>query len=186
MQFRAATASQVRSRQAVQRSSPSYRDCPLDTARDRCFRHAGGTADRRESQCSHLAATAPARRRGRDSPRVTTESWARARRARGSRVGDSNSGPPAEAVPGGCRSTRLRGAADNLGAPDRLWLPRHRDLADLPVAALAVWAIGPADDWDLWRRVQPASRSTALVYRKDPWRACLQAPRRGTRRGMSV
>jgi hypothetical protein len=47
-------------------------------------------------------------------------------------------------------------------------------------------AIGPADDWDSWRRVQPASRSTALVYRKDPWRACLQAPRRGIRRGMSV
>jgi hypothetical protein len=44
MQFPAAAALQVRRRRPAQRPSPTDRDCPLDTARDRCLWHAGGTA----------------------------------------------------------------------------------------------------------------------------------------------
>jgi hypothetical protein len=53
-------------------------------------------------------------------------------------------------------------AADNLGL-QIIGRFRHRDLADLPVAALGAWALGPADDWDLRRR---SSRSTSLVNQK--------------------
>src|SRR5215213_6793715 len=43
MQFRAPPPPQVRDRRPVQRPASSDRDCPLDTARDRCLWHAGGT-----------------------------------------------------------------------------------------------------------------------------------------------
>jgi hypothetical protein len=44
MQFLGRKVAQVRSGQPAQRSYPIDRDCPLDTAGDRCLWHAGGTA----------------------------------------------------------------------------------------------------------------------------------------------
>jgi hypothetical protein len=44
MQFRAAAVPQVRRGQPAQRSFLIDRECPLDTASDRCLWHAGGTA----------------------------------------------------------------------------------------------------------------------------------------------
>jgi hypothetical protein len=44
MQFRLPPPSQVRRERAAKRASPSDRDCPLHTARDRYEWHAGGTA----------------------------------------------------------------------------------------------------------------------------------------------
>jgi hypothetical protein len=44
MQFRPPPPPQVRDEHPVRRPSRSDRDCPLDTARDRCLRHASGTA----------------------------------------------------------------------------------------------------------------------------------------------
>jgi len=52
------TPGQVRDVRPAHRPPRSDRGCPLDTARDRCFWHVGGTAD--ENDGSHLAATAPA------------------------------------------------------------------------------------------------------------------------------
>jgi hypothetical protein len=48
MQFRGAKAEQVRAARPAKRSSSSDRDCPLDTARDRCLWHVGGTAGTNE------------------------------------------------------------------------------------------------------------------------------------------
>ena len=44
MQFRSALAPEVRDARPPQRPSLSDRECPLDTARARCFWHVGGTA----------------------------------------------------------------------------------------------------------------------------------------------
>jgi hypothetical protein len=44
MQFRAPPPPQVRDRRPAQRPASSDRDCPLDTACDRCLWHVGGTA----------------------------------------------------------------------------------------------------------------------------------------------
>ena len=52
MQFRPALAAQVRRVQPAQRLSPSDRDCPLDTARDRCLWHAGGTAGENDDRAT--------------------------------------------------------------------------------------------------------------------------------------
>jgi hypothetical protein len=49
MQFRASQVAQVRHRGPAQRPSPSDRDCPLHTARDRCLWHVGGTAGEDDS-----------------------------------------------------------------------------------------------------------------------------------------
>jgi hypothetical protein len=100
MQCRAATASQVRSKQAVQRSSPSYRDCPLDTAGDRCLWHAGGTVGENDDARTWRRRL-PVQPEGGARPRVTPASWGKSPEARGSWVGDSNSGPPLEGMPGG-------------------------------------------------------------------------------------
>ena len=43
MQFRAAPPPQVWDRRPAQRPASSDRECPLDTARDRCLWHVGGT-----------------------------------------------------------------------------------------------------------------------------------------------
>jgi hypothetical protein len=56
-----------------------------------CLIHYGRATDGEDDDGSHLAATAPARQRVRASS-VTAGSWPRARRARGSRMGDLN--PP--------------------------------------------------------------------------------------------
>jgi hypothetical protein len=83
MQFRAAALPQVSAERPAQRPPPSDRDCPWDTARDRCLWHAGGTAGEHDVG-ANVTPTAPSspRRGGRSS--VTTASWARGRRARGS------------------------------------------------------------------------------------------------------
>jgi hypothetical protein len=44
MQFRPPPPPQVSAVRPAKRSSPSDRDCPLDTAGDRCLWHVGGTA----------------------------------------------------------------------------------------------------------------------------------------------
>jgi hypothetical protein len=44
MQFRPDLEPEVRCRSPAQRCSPSDRECPLDTAGDRCLWHAGGMA----------------------------------------------------------------------------------------------------------------------------------------------
>jgi hypothetical protein len=44
MQFRPSPPPQVRDVRPAHRPPPSDRNCPLDTARDRCLWHAGGTA----------------------------------------------------------------------------------------------------------------------------------------------
>jgi hypothetical protein len=48
MQFRPSPPPEVRDVRPAQRSSPSDRDCPLDTARDRCLWHVGGTSWKRQ------------------------------------------------------------------------------------------------------------------------------------------
>jgi hypothetical protein len=66
----------------VQPPSPSDRECPLHTARDRCLWHVGGAAGEND----HLARGGNGSQLGQKvSPSsVTTASWARARRAPGS------------------------------------------------------------------------------------------------------
>jgi hypothetical protein len=58
MQFRPALKAEVKGRSPAQRSSPSNRECPLDTAGDRCLWHVGGTAGENDDG-PRLAATAP-------------------------------------------------------------------------------------------------------------------------------
>ena len=64
---------------------------------------AHGCHGRCERRWLHLLVTAPGSAVGGGPSSVTTVSWARGRKARGSRWGDSNSGPPPQAPPGsGC------------------------------------------------------------------------------------
>jgi hypothetical protein len=85
MQFRFVPLPQVRSRYSAQPSCGSDRGCPLNTARNRCLWHAGGTPTR--TTMLVLAATAPS------SPRSVRPipgdhcMLARARRARGTKGG---------------------------------------------------------------------------------------------------
>jgi hypothetical protein len=58
MQCRAVLGVQVSDQRPAQRPSRSDRDCPLDTAGDRCLWHVGGTAGEYDS-CPHVTATAP-------------------------------------------------------------------------------------------------------------------------------
>jgi hypothetical protein len=60
MQCRAPPLAQVSGVRPAQRPSPSDRDCPLDTAGDRCLWHVGGTA-------------------GENNPAITWRSWLPAR-----------------------------------------------------------------------------------------------------------
>src|SRR5215218_4944388 len=50
MQFRAPPPPQVRDRRLAQRPPSSDRDCPPDTAGDRCLWHAGGTASENDDR----------------------------------------------------------------------------------------------------------------------------------------
>ena len=63
MQFRLPPLPQVRSWRPARWSSRSDRDCPLDTAGDRCLWHVGGTAGE-TGDGSYVAAMAPAARVG--------------------------------------------------------------------------------------------------------------------------
>jgi hypothetical protein len=58
MQFRPSPPPQVSGERPAQRSSPSDRECPLDTIGDRCLWHVGGTAGE-DHHDPHVAATAP-------------------------------------------------------------------------------------------------------------------------------
>jgi hypothetical protein len=68
MQFRPPLEPQVRDPRAVQRPPRSDRDCPLDTAGDRCLWHVGGTAGENDD-CSHATVTAPPQPLGEARPR---------------------------------------------------------------------------------------------------------------------
>ena len=59
MQFRAVYPLQVRSVRPAHPAPRSDRECPLDTAGDRCFWHEGGTAGE-DSYGYRLVATIPA------------------------------------------------------------------------------------------------------------------------------
>jgi hypothetical protein len=52
MQFRPAPPSQVRSVRPAHRPPQSDRECPLDTAGDRCLWHVGGTASESNNACT--------------------------------------------------------------------------------------------------------------------------------------
>jgi hypothetical protein len=62
------TPPQVRDRRPAQRPPSSDRDCPLDTAGDRCLWHAGGTAGENNA-APHLARRLPTRPQGEARPR---------------------------------------------------------------------------------------------------------------------
>jgi len=85
MQFRAAAFPQVRRGRPPHRPPPSDRGWPLDTSRNRCLWHAGGTAGENGDACAWQRRL-PAQPRGEARPRWSTASWARARRAPGSRT----------------------------------------------------------------------------------------------------
>jgi hypothetical protein len=94
MQFRAPPPPQVRDRRPAQRPPSSDRDCPLDTAGDRCLWHAGGTAGENVDASTErlLLPLSQAVRPVLGDHRLVGKS------PEGSRQpgGDSNSGPPRE------------------------------------------------------------------------------------------
>ena len=83
MQFLASQEVQVRGGCPSYRPPRSDRDCPLDTAVDRCLWHASGTAGENGDAPTRWRRL-PARPEGEAGPRRPVASLARARRARGS------------------------------------------------------------------------------------------------------
>jgi hypothetical protein len=62
MRFRPPAPPQVRDRRLAQRPTWSDRECPLDTAGDRCVWHVGGTAGENDDDARAAGRSAPAGR----------------------------------------------------------------------------------------------------------------------------
>ena len=145
MQFRATSISQVRGERAVQRSFPSDRDCPLDTARYRSLWHAGGTGGENDVARTWRRRLPP-RVSGETGPGDRTASLT-SREAARQVMANPTLGYSSSSV-SRCRREKSAGDTSSLIAPASTWLKKSRisdySGSELTVVRTRCWSLIPS------------------------------------------